>query len=59
MSNVEGRNSIDLYGFKSQSAAIQSFEILRFCGSLFNPAVSLIEKDISVLRSLIQAPPLG
>ncbi len=43
MSNVEGRNSIDFYEFKRQSAAIPSFEILRFdillfCGSLFNPA---------------------
>jgi hypothetical protein len=43
ISNVEGRNSIDFYEFKRQSAAIPSFEILRFdillfCGSLFNPA---------------------
>jgi hypothetical protein len=28
--NVEGRNSIEFYGFKRQSAAIPSFKILRF-----------------------------
>ena len=27
MSNVEGRNSIDFYGFKRQSAAIPHFDI--------------------------------
>jgi hypothetical protein len=43
LQNIEGRNSIDFYEFKRQSVAIPSFEILRFdillfCGSLFNPA---------------------
>ncbi len=36
MSNAEGRKSIDFYLFKRQSAAIPSFEILLFCGSLFS-----------------------
>jgi hypothetical protein len=40
MSNIEGRNSIEFYGFKRQSVAIPPFVILRFeillfCGSLF------------------------
>ncbi len=30
MSNIEGRNSIEFYGFKRQSAAIPHFYILRF-----------------------------
>jgi hypothetical protein len=30
MSNVEGRNSFDFYELKTQSAAIPSFEVLRF-----------------------------
>jgi hypothetical protein len=30
ISNVEGRNPIDFYGFKRQSGAILPFEILRF-----------------------------
>ncbi len=30
MSNIEGRNSIEFYGFKRQSAAIPPFVILRF-----------------------------
>jgi len=43
MSNIEGRNSIEFYGFKRQSAAISPFVILRFeillfCGSLFGHA---------------------
>ncbi len=38
MSNIEGRNSIEFYGFKRQSVAIPHFYILRFtvlrfCGS--------------------------
>ena len=41
ISNVEGRNSIEFYGFKRKSAAIPPFDILRFivlrfCGSLFD-----------------------
>jgi hypothetical protein len=43
ISNVEGRNSIEFYGFKRQSVAIPPFNILRldillFCGSLFGHA---------------------
>ncbi len=45
MSNIEGRNSIEFYGFKRQSATIPPFVILRFeillfCGSLFDHAES-------------------
>jgi hypothetical protein len=45
LSNVEGRNSIEIYGFERQSVAIPSFNILRFdillfCGSRFGHAGS-------------------
>jgi hypothetical protein len=45
MPNVEAKNSINFYRLKRQSAAIPSFEILRFvilpfCGSLFDLAES-------------------
>jgi hypothetical protein len=47
--NVEGRNSTEFYTTKRQSAAIPSFEILRFdilrfCGSLFAPAWKMLTK---------------
>jgi hypothetical protein len=45
ISNVEGRNSMEIYGFERQSAVIPSFNILRFdillfCGSRFGHAES-------------------
>ncbi len=56
ISNVEGRNSIEFYRFKRQSAAIPPFYILRFhillfCGSLFGHAESHTRCRVSGVSS--------